>query len=219
MTRDSSPELLTLHAVRVLGFADSPAVARRFDLEPAEADEALEDAQARGWVTHSRFADLSGWSLTDAGRAENERQLAAELAAVGAEAEVHAVLREFLPLNARLLRACTDWQMRPTPTDPLAVNDHTDPAWDADVLVELEAIARGLAPLARRLEGVLPRFRGYDTRFRAALRRAGSGQHGWVDRTDLDSCHRVWFELHEDLLATLGIARHPPPRVRRTEEL
>jgi hypothetical protein len=26
-----------------------------------------------------------------------------------------------------------------------------------------------------------------------------------VDRTDVDSCHRVWFELHEDLVATLGI--------------
>lgn len=219
MTRDSSLDLLTLHAVRVLGFADTPAVARRFDLEPAEADEALEDARARGWATHSAFADLSGWALTDAGRAENERQLAAELAAAGGEAEVHAVLREFLPLNARLLRACTDWQMRPTPTDRLAVNDHTDPAWDADVLAELEATARGLAPLVRRLEGVLIRFRGYDTRFRSALRRAEAGQHGWVDRTDLDSCHRVWFELHEDLLATLGLDRHPPPRVRRTEEL
>jgi hypothetical protein len=28
-----------------------------------------------------------------------------------------------------------------------------------------------------------------------------------VDRTDVDSCHRVWFELHEDLVATLGIDR------------
>jgi len=28
-----------------------------------------------------------------------------------------------------------------------------------------------------------------------------------VDHTDVDSCHRVWFELHEDLIATLGIDR------------
>lgn len=211
MTRDSSSELLTLHAVRVLGFADTPAIARRFGLEPAEADEALQDARARGWVMRSSFADLSGWSLTDAGRAENERQLSAELAAVGAEAEVRAVLREFLPLNARLLTACTSWQMRPTSTDRLAVNDHADTGWDAVVLAELAAIGRALAPLTRRLEDHLTRFRGYDTRFGAALRRAETGQHGWVDRTDLDSCHRVWFELHEDLLASLGIARHPQP--------
>ncbi|WP_459547562.1 hypothetical protein [Nocardia sp. X0981] len=40
-----------------------------------------------------------------------------------------------------------------------------------------------------------------------ALRRARGGEHDWMDRTDVDSRHRVWFELHEDLLATLGIDR------------
>ena len=35
-----------------------------------------------------------------------------------------------------------------------------------------------------------------------------AGEHDWVDRTDIDSCHRVWFELHEDLIATLGLSRH-----------
>ncbi len=55
---------------------------------------------------------------------------------------------------------------------------------------------------------MLTRFGGYDRRFTAALRRARDGDAAWVDRTDVDSCHRVWFELHEDLLATLGIDRH-----------
>jgi hypothetical protein len=51
------------------------------------------------------------------------------------------------------------------------------------------------------LVAVLPRFQGYDARFSAALAR------GDVDRSDVDSCHRVWFELHEDLLATLNLRR------------
>jgi len=34
-----------------------------------------------------------------------------------------------------------------------------------------------------------------------------AGDGGWVDRTDVESCHRVWFELHEDLVATLGVDR------------
>ncbi len=211
MTQNSLLDLLALHSVRVKGFADTPALARRFDLDPAETLEALRDAEARGWVTKSGFADLEGWSLTEAGRAENERRLAAALAGVGGADEVRAVYREFLPLNARLQKACTDWQLRPTPGDRLAVNDHSDPAWDAGVLDELAAIDGALAPLADRLANVLLRFRGYDTRFHAALQRAQAGDGGWVDRTDIDSCHRVWFELHEDLIATLGLDRNAEP--------
>ncbi|GII20017.1 transcriptional regulator [Planomonospora parontospora] len=211
MTRDSQPDLLVLHAVRLTGFADTPVIAHRFGLDAAETEEALRDAEARGWVRHTAFAGTGGWSLTDSGRAENERRLAAELARVGGADEVRAVHRGFLPLNARLLRACTDWQIRPAAGDRLAVNDHSDPAWDAGILRELADVGRALAPLADRLASVLTRFRGYDTRFAAALARARAGESAWVDRTDVDSCHRVWFELHEDLIATLGLDRHAEP--------
>lgn len=207
MTRDSAPELLVLHAVRITGFADTPVLARRFGLDAALTADLLAGAAARGWVEHASFAGLAGWSLTEAGRAGNERMLAAELAATGRADEVHAVHREFLPLNTRLQRACTDWQLRPAGGDRLAVNDHRDPAWDTRVLAELTAVGVGLGPLARRLTAVLTRFGGYDDRFAAALERARAGDGGWVDRTDVDSCHRVWFELHEDMVATLGLDR------------
>jgi hypothetical protein len=195
---------LALHAVRLLGFADTPIVAQRFDLPQQAVEDALKDAESQGWTTRSTFAGTSGWSLTESGRAENERLLAAELGNPDAVREVYA---DFLPLNALLQQACTDWQLRPTPTDALAANDHTDPAWDAGVLHELEVIDRALAPIAARLTSVLPRFQGYDTRFSTALGRATAGETAWVDRSDVDSCHRVWFELHEDLLATLNLRR------------
>ncbi|GEL98174.1 hypothetical protein [Cellulomonas terrae] len=70
---------------------------------------------------------------------------------------------------------------------------------------------RTWAPLADRLRLLLARFGGYDARFAAARRRAHAGGTGWVDGTDADSCHRVWFELHEDLVATLGIDRSTIP--------
>ncbi|WP_260615672.1 transcriptional regulator [Microbispora sp. KK1-11] len=171
----------------------------------------LRDTEARGWVEHTAFAGAAGWSLTEAGRAENERLLAAELARVGAADEVRDVYRTFLPLNALLLQACTDWQLRPAAGDRLAVNDHSDPVWDAGVLHELACVDRALTPLADRLGRVLTRFRGYDTRFTTALARARAGDGAWVDHTDVDSCHRVWFELHEDLIATLGLDRHAEP--------
>jgi hypothetical protein len=208
MTTESAPDLLVLHAVRIVGFADTATVAQRFGLGPAQTDELLLDAEAHGWVQHSAFADLSGWSLTERGRAQDELLLAAELRRVDGEVDVRVVHRDFLPLNARLQQACTDWQLRPTADDRLAPNDHADAAWDARVLAELAAIERGLTPLADRLGHVLARFRGYDARFAGALRRVQDGDVGWVDRTDVDSCHRVWFELHEDLVATLGIDRH-----------
>ena len=207
MTRPSAPDLLALHGVRILGFADSAAVARRFTLDPDETHEALLDAEARGWVTHTSFAGQGGWSLTASGRAEGERRLRAELADAGGVDEVQDVHRAFLPLNARVQRACTDWQLRPRAGDRLAENDHTDARWDTAVLDELEDVASALTSLARRLGTVLARLDGYDARFTAALENARAGDTAWVDRTDVDSCHRVWFELHEDLIASLGLER------------
>ncbi|MBB2747056.1 UNVERIFIED_ORG: hypothetical protein FHR35_006935 [Microbispora rosea subsp. rosea] len=56
MTRDSAPDLLVLHAVRVLGFADTPEVAQRYGLDTAQAEGLLRDFEARGWAGHSAFA-------------------------------------------------------------------------------------------------------------------------------------------------------------------
>ncbi|WP_238147952.1 transcriptional regulator [Rothia halotolerans] len=158
-------------------------------------------------MQHVAFADLDGWSLTDSGKAENERQLAAELVDADPAGVVAAVYRSFLPLNARLLRAVTDWQIRPTEADRFAPNDHADDTWDERVLDELAALGRQLAPLADRLSAVLMRFDDYTKRYEAALRKARNGELDWIDKTDVDSCHRVWFQLHEDLVATLGIDR------------
>jgi len=203
---DGPAELLTLHAVRITGFADTPTVAHRFKLDVAHAEELLRDVEARGWTENTAFAGTAGWSLTESGRAENERQLAVELARAGSADEVRAIYREFTPLNAVLLRACTDWQLKPD-AGRLIPNDHSDPTWDAGILHELGGIDRALSPLIDRLGNILTRFRGYDTRFTSALARARAGESAWVDRTDVDSCHRIWFELHEDLIATLGLDR------------
>lgn len=207
MTRQSAPDLLVLHAVRLLGFAEPEAVAARAGVGEGEATELLLDAQARGWVQHNSFAGLGGWFLTERGRAENERRLAEERAMADGARVISTAYQEFLPLNAHLVRACSEWQVRPSRSDQFAANDHTDPAWDARILAELEDLGAALAPLDERLAGVLDRFGGYHSRYAEALARVRQGEVGWVERTDRDSCHRVWFQLHEDLLATLGIDR------------
>ncbi|OXM64659.1 MULTISPECIES: transcriptional regulator [Amycolatopsis] len=207
MTDQSLLELPVLHAVRLLGFANSRAVAERAGTNHDEALRVLRESERAGWVQHVVFADIDGWSLTDSGKARNEQLLAVERANADPEDVIAAVYREFLPFNARLLRAVTDWQIKPAGTDRFAPNDHSDRAWDERVLDELEALGAELAPLTKRLSDVLARFDGYPDRYRSALCKARSGQHNWIGKTDVDSCHRVWFQLHEDLVATLGIDR------------
>lgn len=203
----SRPEDLTLHGPRVLGFATSARVAAHFGLDPGLVEETLRDFEARGWVRYSDFAGAAGWSLTDAGRGENERRLAHELDHVGARAAVTAIHADFVPLNRRFGIACTRWQIRPTRADPMAFNDHTDWAWDERVLRTLTSLNRSVGRLCENLTQHLARFGGYANRYAAALAKVNAGQRRWVDDPEVDSCHTVWVQLHEDLLATLGIPR------------
>lgn len=207
----SEPDLLALHAVRVMGMADAHAASARFGLEQAEVAELLLDFEAVGWVVRVPSVLPTTWSLTEAGRRENERRLRLELDGIGARGDVMALYRRFLELNGRLLAACTDWQIRPTPWDPMARNEHDDWRWDERVLDELARLSGRLRPVADHLGARLARFDGYADRFARALRRVEHGDRAWVDEPGVDSCHRVWFELHEDLIATLGIERGDEP--------
>jgi hypothetical protein len=209
----SDTDLLVLHAVRLLGFSPTTAVAARYGLAEDTVEELLEDHRAAGLVSWSSFADSEGWSLTERGRVEGERRLAAELDAPGGGRRhlVHRTYLEFLDLNGRALQAVTDWQTRPVPGAPFAANDHQDLRWDNRVLHRLTEVGGALVPLAGALAGCLDRLAGYSERYEAALARARAGEREWVDGLGRDSCHTVWFQLHEDLLATLGIRRGHEP--------
>ncbi len=204
---ESDPASLTLHAVRLLGFADARRVARRFEQDVEESAERLLDMEALGWVRRSAFGGTGGWSLTERGRAEGERRLALEVDATGARPVVAAVHERFLPLNARFQEAVTRWQIRLLPGAPMAANDHADHQWDDRVLEVLGSIERRLRPLESELTSVLSRFGGYSDRYGLALDKAIEGETRWVDGVGIDSCHVVWMQLHEDLLASLRITR------------
>jgi len=193
--------------VRLLGVADGGKAAIRYGLDTDEVSELLMDFEAYGWVSRAEFGGSGGWTLTATGKSENERQLAAELAACGAADEAVRVHAAFLPLNARFQETATRWQVHPVPGDPMALNDHTDLRWDDRVIDALGSVARRLAPLCADLSAVLARFDGYAERYTAALSRVERGEQRWVDAVGIDSCHVVWMQLHEDLLATLGIER------------
>jgi hypothetical protein len=64
-----------------------------------------------GCVTSSSFGDLSGWSLTEAGRRVIEDQLAHELDGIGSREDVAHVHDAFLPYNATVTGACSAAQL------------------------------------------------------------------------------------------------------------
>ena len=207
MTYLSALDDLALHGVRVLGFPTTSQVSARYGLDVDTVEEALLDFEARGWVRNLSFAGSSGWSLTDAGRIDNERRLADELDRAGVRDIVASAHVTFVPLNRRFGAACTDWQIRPTRFDPMAFNDHTDWRWDERVLRTLASLDTSFKLLCGRLTECLARFDGYADRYSSALRKVDTGQRAWVDAHDRDSCHMLWIQFHEDLLATLGIPR------------
>jgi hypothetical protein len=199
--------LLVLHAVRIKGMADDHRIAARYGLEESVTSELLADFEAYGWISWYAFGETSGWSLTAAGKARNEQFLSHELDAVGARTVVNAIYADFLPSNDQLQRASTNWQLRPSPHDSLAPNKHDDDDWDAAVIASLTKLQGALGDLEARLVDVLSRFAGYQARFGAAITRTRAGDLRWVTGVGIDSCHSVWMELHEDLLATLGMQR------------
>ncbi|MFE5700052.1 hypothetical protein [Rhodococcus koreensis] len=199
MPHRTPTDILVLHAVRILGYAETARIAARFDLSVETTVEHLLDAQARGWVTRTPFAEDSGWSLTDLGKAHGERLLAADLDRCGIRAVVVQVHREFLPHNVAVADSCTAWQLAELGIGEAIVTlDETT--------TRLGIAADALADFETRLVAGTDRFAGYQQRFADAVGRS-STDPGWITATDRDSCHRVWFEFHEDLIASLGLVR------------
>ena len=209
MAHPSEVGTLVLHGLRLKGFAETDVVAEAVNLADPEVVGALEGFAADGLVSR-RDGSRSGWSLTTEGRAEGERRIVAELAQVGADDLVEEAYQGFVGLNDGFLQVTTDWQLRPVAGDDLndrVTNDHTDEAYDADVVQRLAGIDVAVGPVCEGLSTGLERFAGYRPRLSHALDRVRAGHADWFARPMMDSYHSVWFELHEDLLVTLGLNR------------
>jgi hypothetical protein len=205
VTAPSDPRTLVLHGLRLKGFAEPAAVAEVVDVPEPEAKSVLDQLVAERLATY-RDGRLSGFTLTPGGRAEHTRLLAAELDEHGVRDAIHAAYRRFLGFNGDLLEVCTAWQLRDVDGES-AINDHTDQAYDAQVVSQLAAVHDKVHPVCEELAGSLARYAQYGPRLRTALERVQAGERDWFTRPMIASYHTIWFELHEDLLATLGIER------------
>ena len=197
--------LLTLHALRLKGLADFDVIGSVWPRDPDELLTELDAAVTAGDVLR-RDGRMSGWALTAAGRRHGEELLSAELGATGARAAVAAEYEAFLRLNQPFLDLCTDWQLQPGESGPV-LNDHTDASYDRSVIERLGEMHLDLVVVLAGLAATLSRFERYRPAVDAAWSKVAGGETDWFCKPMLASYHTVWFELHEDLLATLGRTR------------
>ena len=201
----SDPSFLVLHALRLRGFAEADVLAESAGLEPGDVAARLTAFADDGDVLR-RDGRVSGWALTPAGRERHAELVAADVAAGGARDAIDDAYRRFLSLNGDLLAVCTAWQIRDVDGEQ-KVNDHADGTYDKEVVERLLGVHDRVRPVCADLREAMDRFGRYGTRLRTALERLVDGEIEWFTKPTIASYHTVWFELHEDLLVSLGVER------------
>lgn len=205
MAPRSDPRLLVLHGLRLKGQAGAAGIAESAGLVTADVEACLERLAAGGMAVH-RDGPLAGWSLTPEGRSEHSRLVGREVDAAGARPAIEGAYERFRALNTGVLDACSRWQVRDI-AGTAVVNDHRDPDYDAKVVADLAALHNRVEPLCDDLAGALERYRPYRRQLSRAVENVEAGERDWFTKPLLPSYHTVWFELHEDLLTTLGLDR------------
>ncbi|MDT2005812.1 hypothetical protein FXW78_15540 [Rhodococcus opacus] len=112
---------------------------------------------------------------------------------------LEALYEDFDPFNSALKSLLTRWQM----LDDTTPNDHSDAAYDAAIIRELEELHADFGQWLEDLTAVVPRLAHFPTRFDAAIEELRQGNFAYVARPIIDSYHTVWFELHEELIGLL----------------
>jgi hypothetical protein len=142
-----------------------------------------------------------GVKLTEAGKAAAADAWAGERAQANASA-MEAVYHAFDPVNAGFKALVGRWQLRDG-----GVNDHSDAAYDAAVLADLDGVHADILPLIADAAGEVPRLANYADRLTAAKALVSDGQTRWFAAPIIDSYHTLWFELHEELIQLTGRSR------------
>jgi hypothetical protein len=151
-----------------------------------------------------RTGRVAGFTLTPAGHEALDALLAGE--GLRTCAPLHDCYERFLQLNPRVLKLSSEWQVR-SDGGVEVPNDHSDEAYDTaviDRLIELHGRTRGCLKL---IAECAPRFATYAPRLDACVDRLCSGDRAGFTAPLAESYHTVWFELHQDLLLTLGLER------------
>jgi hypothetical protein len=186
-----------LQALRIKGRAKAEVLEAAIEADPTPA---IEQCEQDGLVENTKL----GYRITDLGRQRVDEAYARERE--HAQAVIEEVYETFLPINDEVKQTVTDWQMREV-DGQLVLNDHEDPAHDANVIARLHDVNAKVSAALASLCEVLPRFDCYSRRLQRALALIGEGDHTMIAAPIKDSSHTVWFELHEELIVLSGRER------------
>jgi hypothetical protein len=202
-----SDEFVVLRALRLKGRAGSEGLSAATGV-----DEASVKAVLLGLVQAGAAREAGGaYMLLPPGRQRQDELLAAERETVDGAA-MSEVYEQFTAVNGDFKALANDWQMRGE--EP---NDHSDGAYDQQVLDRLPAIHERVAPVVEQAGRLVPRLSVYGARLGNALGKVLAGDHAWLLKPLTDSYHTVWFELHEELIALSGLSREAEALSGRAE--
>ncbi len=155
-------------------------------------------------LAKERTGKLAGFTLTPEGMERLDELLASER--MKGDEQLAECYERFMQLNSRVLKICSDWQVRrdrgvETP------NDHSDAAYDYAVIERLIGLHDRARECLSGMAGCAERFAPYVERLDACVQRLEQGERNAFTAPLAESYHTVWFELHQDLLVTLGLKR------------
>jgi hypothetical protein len=194
-------ELPLLMALRVQGISTAERAGIAAGCPADVAAEALASFAARE-LCEARGG--GGFALTPAGAAELDALLEAE-GLCGSEA-LHRCYERFLGLNERVLKVSSDWQLRRDGGVEVP-NDHSDASYDEEVIERLGELHDRARLCLGAIAGCGGRFAPYGARLDSCVERLRAGDRAAFTAPLAESYHTVWFELHQDLLLTLGLER------------
>jgi hypothetical protein len=201
--RSVSGDLALLMALRTQGLASVPRAAVAAGLDEDVTVEMLDGFTDAG-LAKLREGRMTGFMLLPAGTARLDELLREE--GLRTSELLCDCYDRFMQLNTRVLKVCSDWQLR-TDTGDDVPNDHSDPEYDAEVIARLGQLHRRSAKCVGTVASCASRYAPYTSRLDACVARLEDGDHAAFTAVMAESYHTVWFELHQDLLLTLGRSR------------
>jgi hypothetical protein len=181
-----------LHAIRLRGLVPTATLVEIVGASEADLAGPLSRLTDEGSIFFRDGRRLSGYALTEDGRARHADRLAA-WAAGGPVREMEDVYDSFLDFNGTLKTMCSAWQQ--IGEDPAA-------RWEA--VDGLEGLHAKAATVFAAAGALVPRFTRYADRLSGAVAVLKAGDERYFTSPTVDSYHTVWFEAHEDFLLVLG---------------
>jgi pyruvate,orthophosphate dikinase len=188
---------LLVRLLAIKGMAPTDTIAEALMMTPEAVQPEINEL-----IANSLAADIDGnIRLTDAGTTAAAELFATASSRYTDEAAVD-LLGQFHELDVRMKSIVTAWQLRDVDGEQ-TLNDHSDGAYDAQVLADLAALRSDADRWLDGLDG-LSHLGPYRARLARALEHARAGDRRYVASPRVDSYHSAWFELHEDLIRSTG---------------